>query len=71
MTLSIMDLDPGCFYAECQLLFILSVTNRLFILVVIMLNGIMVSVVMLNVVAPSRSSRHIALTPVACPIKVI
>jgi hypothetical protein len=49
-----MDLDPGCFYAEFQLLFILTVTNRLFMLIVIMLNGIMVSVDMLNVVAPSR-----------------
>jgi hypothetical protein len=50
-----MALDLDCFYAECHLsrmLFMPSVTNRPFILSVIVLNVFMLSVIMLNVVVP-------------------
>ncbi len=53
-TISINAVDTECFYAECQLCwmsFMLSVTNKSFMLSIIMLKVIILNV-MLNVVAP-------------------
>ncbi len=58
LTLSIMALNPECFYAEfylCLRLSVLSVSsNKSFMLSVIMQNVIMLSVIMLNVLAQTE-----------------
>ncbi len=61
-TLSIMTPNTECCYAECHFLLSvvyakLSVTNKPFILSLIMLNGIVVSVVGLSIVAPIRDPK--------------